>query len=186
MLATPGRSVSPSRAGLRRPGPRGRPLRSRAIAWIKGKRTRKAIQPRAFALDRRGRRGDTPCHARRAALARGSEIQPRAFALDRRGRRGDTPCHARRVAPAPGSGINTRAFALDRRTRALAPHAKRTSPGPPYGPAAHGLPVGAVRGGGWPGWGVLGGSWPGGRGRCRPPPHPSCRGLGRAPCPTGR
>ncbi|GLH94735.1 hypothetical protein Pa4123_00070 [Phytohabitans aurantiacus] len=58
--------------------------RSRAIAWIKGKCTREEIQSRAFALDRRARRGDTPCRAGLGADVRGEEIQSRAFGLDRR------------------------------------------------------------------------------------------------------
>jgi hypothetical protein len=85
--------ASPSAAGCVRAGPQPavcRPVRgrrSRASASIKGKSTRKEIQPRAFALDRRTRRGDTPCRARRAAPAPGSEIKPRAYALDRRQQR---------------------------------------------------------------------------------------------------
>jgi hypothetical protein len=76
-----------------------------------------AIQPRAFALDRRTRRGDTPCGAGLGADVRGEEIEPRAFALDRRTRRGDTPCGAGLGADVRGEEIEPRAFALDRRAR---------------------------------------------------------------------
>jgi hypothetical protein len=79
--------------------------RSRPFPSIKGECTRKAIEPRAFALDRRTGRGDTPCRAGLRADTRGEEIQARAFALDRRqgGRR-----VAARGPPRGGKGAAAR------------------------------------------------------------------------------
>jgi hypothetical protein len=119
--------------------------RSRASSWIKGECTRKEIQPRAFALDRRRRRGDTPHRARRAAPAGGSEINARAFALDRR------------------KGARQRAVQAPPRTRT------------PSGPVAHrarsttgraaraGRAAGCGRRAGRAGRGLAGGEWAGWR-----------------------
>ncbi|GLI00343.1 hypothetical protein Pa4123_56190 [Phytohabitans aurantiacus] len=94
--------------------------RSRPFAGIKGERTWKEIEPRAFVLTKEAGWGRVRSPRSRAiAWIKGKctrkEIQPRAFVLDRRKRRGDTPCWAGLGAGVREEEIQPRAFALDRR-----------------------------------------------------------------------
>jgi hypothetical protein len=108
-----GRAAVPRRA-LR--ADQGQPHGSRATA--RGKE----IQPRAFALDRRAGRGDTPCRARLGGGRTRKEIKPRAYALDRRKGAARTP-----MGRAADAARRTRGRAADaaRRTRGRAAGAAR-------------------------------------------------------------